>query len=107
MVDFDKLIELTAPEIWLKEGDANSKKIHGFMSNRNRHNAIKMVHVDGVPVEGVHNIRVVVFHQFSSHFKVTGAIRPSVEDLHFRRFTGAQVGDLTKPFTLEEVKKEV
>jgi len=56
---------------WLKEGDANSKCFHGVMSFRRRRNAIQMIQVNGVQVQGVQNIREAVFSHFSSHFKVT------------------------------------
>jgi len=92
---------------WLKEGDANSKFFHGYTSNRRRHNAINMVSVDGVSVEGVHNIRAAVFNHFSNHFKVAGANRPSVAGLPFRRLTHGEAGNLTKPFSLEEVHQAV
>jgi len=92
---------------WLKEGDANSKFFHGYMSNRRRHNAINLVSVDGVSVEGVHNIRAAVFNHFSNHFKVVGANRPSVAGLPFQRLTYGEVGNLTKPFSLDEVHQAV
>jgi len=54
---------------WLQEGDANTHKIHGIMSNRRRQNTINLVSVNGEIVEGVQNIRAAVFNHFSSHFK--------------------------------------
>lgn len=71
----------------LQEGDANTKFFHGCMSNRRRHNAINTVFVDGVSVEGVHNIRAAAFNHFSSHFKHIGTARPSVDGLMFRKLS--------------------
>jgi len=65
------------------------------------------VHVDGVTVEGIHDIRAAVFNHFSSHFKTIGPDRPGVENLHFRKLSGVQAEDLTKPFSREEVKQAV
>jgi hypothetical protein len=92
---------------WLKDGDANSKFFHGVMSGRRRHNAINMVSVDGSIVEGVHNIRSTIFNHFSSHFKASGAIRPGVGGLQFRKLSGAEAGALTKPFSQVEVKQAI
>jgi exonuclease III len=92
---------------WLQEGDANTKFFHGCMSNRRRQNAINMVSVEGVSVEGVNNVRAAVFHHFSKHFKSLRASRPGVEDLHFRKLSWVEAGNLTKPFSREEVKQAV
>lgn len=92
---------------WLKEGDANSRFFHNYMSNRRRHNAIHMVSVDGGGVEGVHDIRTTVFNHFSHHFKSTGAARPAVEGLNFRKLSFIEGGTLTKPFSMEEVKQVI
>jgi len=89
---------------WLKEGDANSKFFHGVMSNHHRQNALCLLSVDGVGVEGVQNIRAAVYNHFYSHFKARGVDRPGVENLQFRKLTGAQAGNMTKPFSLAEVK---
>jgi len=91
---------------WL-EGDANSKKIHGIMSSRRRCNAIQMVQVNGIQVEGVQNVRTTVFDHFSAHFKARCSLRPGVEDLNFRRLSYADSGNLTRPFSLEEVKQTI
>jgi len=68
---------------WLQDGDANSKFFHGYMSNRRRSNAINVVNVDGVYIEGVQDIRAAVFNHFSNHYKIVGSTRPSAESLHF------------------------
>lgn len=72
---------------WLHEGDANSKFFHEVMSNFRHHNAIKMVSVGRVNVEGVQNIREAVFDHFSTHFKVVREGRPGIQGLHFRKLT--------------------
>jgi hypothetical protein len=92
---------------WLKEGDANSKIFHSYMSYRRRQNAINVVSVEGGTVEGVHNIRETVFHHFSSHFKNRGAARPSVDGLNFCKLSCVETGILTESFSLEEVKQAV
>jgi len=88
---------------WLKEGDAYSKKFHDVMSKWRRQNAINVVYVDGVRVEGVQNIRAAVFHYFSTLFKIAGHVRPGVDGLNFQKLSYTEVGNLTKPFSLEEV----
>jgi len=69
--------------LWLRERDANSKKIHGIMSSRRRGNAVTCFLVDGVLIEGVDNVRRAVFSHFSTHFQTSNVQRPSIEGLQF------------------------
>lgn len=92
---------------WLPDGGANTKFFHAVMSSRRRQNAINMVSVGGTNVEGVQNIRAAVYDHFSTHFKAIRTERPSVEDLNFRKLSYREAGNLTKPFSLEEVKQAV
>jgi len=92
---------------WLQEGDANSKFFHGVMSARRRHNSIHMVSVGCTIVEGVPNIRATVFEPFSNHFKVVREARPSMGGSNFRQISSIEADNLTKPFSLEEVKRAV
>ncbi|AES70289.2 hypothetical protein MTR_3g051000 [Medicago truncatula] len=50
--EFALLDDEKARMTWLQEGDANSKFFHSVMSNRWHHNAIQLVYVDDVKVEG-------------------------------------------------------
>lgn len=77
------------------------------MATRRRHNNINLVHVNGVNVEGVHNIRAVVFNHYSNHFRHHNVVRPGVDDLPFQKLSHQEAGNLTKPFSVEEVKQAV
>lgn len=55
---------------WLKEGDANTKKIHGVMSYRKRSNSIISLSADGVQIEGLDAVRQMVFQHFHRWFGV-------------------------------------
>jgi len=92
---------------WVKEGDANSKFFHNMMSHRQRRNSLQLIHVDGVLMEGVQNIRIAVHNHFTNHYRASDHVRPGVNDLNFRKLTYAQAGNLVCPFTMEEVKHAV
>jgi len=63
--------------------------------------------VNGVQIEGVQNVRNVVFSHFSSHFKNLHEQRPSMEGLNFRKLPGREGATLLKPFSIEEVRAAV
>jgi len=74
------------------------------MSSRHISNALITLIVNDTMVEGVENVRSVVFHHFESHFKAGNMNRPGVDNLNFKSLGGLNRGDLVKPFFLEEVK---
>lgn len=53
------------------------------MSSRQRGNAVSCFLVNGIVIEGVENVRRVVFSYFSYHFKSCYVERPSMESLQF------------------------
>jgi hypothetical protein len=92
---------------WRKEGGANSKFFHGIMSSRKRSNSLVSLQVDGAPVEGVAEVRHLVFQHFKRHFQRTTQVRPDIGGLTFNSLTLADGDDLTKPFVLEEIKDAI
>jgi exonuclease III len=92
---------------WLGEGDANTKFFHEIMSNRKRRNVVSSFLVNGVMVEGVENVCVAIYYNFSSHFKARVMERPSMAGLQFRSLSHAEGVGLVKLFSLDEVKSAV
>jgi len=74
------------------------------MSSRRRTNSIVSLSVNGSTVEGVVGIQGAVFNNFASQFWSVVAERPNIENLQFKTLDVGQCGELTKPFTFEEVK---
>jgi len=93
--------------LWLKEGDANTKFYYNVMSSRRRVNSIFSLSINSAIVEGVEGIRGLVFNNFSSHFQYVAAERPCIENLSFNKLNVGQCGELTKPFSVDEVKQVV
>lgn len=77
------------------------------MSSRRRCNAIQLIQVNNVQVEGVHNIREADLTHFTSHFKVIDVDRPRLEEMDFRKLFIQEATSLTCPFSLEEVKQAI
>ncbi|XP_024628614.1 uncharacterized protein [Medicago truncatula] len=92
---------------WVREGDANSKFFHNMMSNRQRRNSLHLIHVDGVLVEGVQNIRAAAFNHFANQFRASEGSRPGIQGLNFRKLSYAQSDSLIRPFSVDEVKQAV
>jgi len=63
--------------------------------------------MNGAVVEGVQNVRNVVFNHFSSHFQTRHAHRPRLDDMNFRMLNCRDRAVLIKPFSLDEVKAAV
>ncbi|CAJ2642053.1 unnamed protein product [Trifolium pratense] len=93
--------------LWLKEGDANSKYFHSVLAGRRRRNAISVIQMGGVTLEGVNPIRRAVFSHFASHFKNPNVDRPGVDNLQFKRLNHLECSSLIKPFSETEVKSAV
>ena len=70
----------------------NSKCFHLVLSSRKRRNAISLILVEGVVVEGVQPIRQAVISCFVSHFKAPNVERPNVDNLQFKRLTFSEGG---------------
>jgi len=92
---------------WLQEGDANTIFFNGIMSSRRCHNVIQLLQVDGIQIEGVHNIRGMVYTSFASHFRKANVMRPGVENMWFRQLSVPEAGNLIRPFSADEVKQAV
>jgi len=89
---------------WLQEGDANTNFFNGIMSSRRRSNAIRLLQVNDIQIEGVQNVHRAIYNHFSSHFQNTAVARPGMDNLRFSQLSLGEAGSLIRPFLLEEVK---
>ena len=89
---------------WLRDGDANSKYFHSVLAGRRRHNSLTSILVNGEVVEGVNPVRQAAFSHFKNHFMSVRVARPTLGTLQFRRLSFMEMGTLTKPFSMDEVK---
>jgi len=79
------------------------------MSQRRRVNTIYVLHIGGVQVEGVDNVREAVFNHFSNHFQSDVVERPSPSPMHlnFCMLSYRDGAAFVKPFSMEELKVAV
>ncbi|GAU40836.1 hypothetical protein TSUD_287740 [Trifolium subterraneum] len=92
---------------WLKEGDANIKFFHGIMSARRRVNAMHSFVVNRHTIDGVEEVRQLVFNHFSQHFRKKNFLRPDISSLSFKLVLERDREELIKPFLLEEIKTAI
>ncbi|GAU47989.1 hypothetical protein TSUD_272340 [Trifolium subterraneum] len=92
---------------WLQEGDANTKFFHGIMSARRRGNSIVSFEVDGNRIEGVAEVRHLIFDHFRQHFQKKLHARPDISNMSFKSVSEQDRIDLVKPFLLDEIKTVV
>lgn len=90
---------------WLKEGDANTRFLHGILASRRLINSIVKINVNGGDVEGLENFRGVVFNHFQHHFQAIMTDFPGMEGLTINVISESEKVDLVRPFSLEEVKQ--
>lgn len=90
----------------IKRSDNNSKYLHGTMSNRHRGNVISSIQVNGVQVEGVSNVRKVVFSHFAYHFKSANVQRPWPTNLNFQTQSYGGGGDVDHAFLFASLIKK-
>jgi hypothetical protein len=77
------------------------------MPSRRRGNNLNHIDVDGDWVEGVSEVRSVVFSHFAAHLKTINVDRPVVDEFQFHTLSHLDGVNLIKPFSMEEVKAAV
>jgi len=63
--------------------------------------------VNGTVVEVVQPVRQAVFSHFKNNFISLRVLRPSVGNLQFQKLSVMEMGNLTKPFSMDEIKSAV
>ncbi|XP_058758239.1 uncharacterized protein LOC131631463 [Vicia villosa] len=105
----DNMLRQKSRQLWLKEGDKNSRFFHNSVKDRQRRNAITLTCLEGENgrVEGVANIKKEVFAFFQEYFKEENFNRPLPEGLVLNCLSEVDTERLERVFTEEEVKEAV
>jgi len=77
------------------------------MSSHKRSNAVISLNVNGVPIEGVPEVRHNVFQYFKNYFRRSQFIRPDIGGLVFNSISVEEGADLIQTFLLEEIKDAI
>ncbi|KAK1277944.1 hypothetical protein QJS04_geneDACA014426 [Acorus gramineus] len=94
-------------ELWLKEGDNNTKFFHKAANHRKRINKICQIRSEGVLVEDPAEIEELLINHFTcALIKHRGWI-PDWVDEDLRKVPDELWADLEAPFTINEIKKVV
>ena len=90
-------------EIWLKEGDRNTRFFHQMTNAHRRKNQLTRVKVNGRWLTEESEIKKEVSRAFQGMLVDPGDWKPGIDGLNFERLEELDVEGLDKPFSEEEV----
>ena len=90
-------------EIWLKEGDRNTKFFHKMANAHRRRNQLNRIKVNGRCLTEESEIKEEADRNFQELLTNPGDWKPSIDGLIFERLEVGDVERLEKPFSKEEV----
>uniref|UniRef100_A0A803QQI1 Reverse transcriptase domain-containing protein n=1 Tax=Cannabis sativa TaxID=3483 RepID=A0A803QQI1_CANSA len=95
-------------QLWLKDGDRNSKYFHLMASKRKRHNMIsKLKNEQGVYTDWDHSLAEVIVNYFNNLFSASSVSFTEVIGCVNRMVSDSSNEDLLQPIVEEEVRKAI
>ncbi|XP_058761311.1 uncharacterized protein LOC131634691 [Vicia villosa] len=101
----ESVLRLKSRQLWLKEGDKNSRFYHNSIKDKQRRNLISSLEGRNGRVEGVENIKNEVFCYFQDFSKEENRERPILEDLLLNWLCEGDADWLERTFTEEEIRE--
>ncbi|XP_058742528.1 uncharacterized protein LOC131615026 [Vicia villosa] len=101
------MLRLKSCNLWLKEGDRNSRFFHNSIKERQRRNSITSLEGEVGRVEGVVNIKEEIRGYFHNFFKEFDFVRPVPESLSLNRLEESEAVWLEREFSEEAIRAEV
>ena len=101
------LLEVKSRELWLKEGDKNSKFFHKMANARRRKNFLSSITVDGRKLTEETEMKEGVVNAFQNILSEKRDWRPSISGLPFSFLDSVQAGLIEDAFSMEEVQTAV
>lgn len=94
----ESMLRLKSKQLWLKDGDKNSRYFHNSLKERQRKNAISVLEGEDGRVEGVEEAKVEVKNHFENFFKEEDFNKVVVEGLGFNCLSENDRSWLERPF---------
>ena len=101
------LLEVKSRELWLKEGDKNSKFFHKMANARRRKNFLSSITVDGRKLTEETEMKEGVVNAFQNILSEKRDWRPSISGLPFSFLDSVQAVLIEDAFSMEEVQTAV
>ena len=90
-------------EIWLKEGDRNTKFFHKMANSHRNHNEMARLKIDGIWHREGHDLKEGIVNAFQTLLFDPRDWRANLEGLTFSKLESQKVAVLELPFLEEEV----
>ena len=90
-------------EVWLREGDMNTKFFHRMANAHRRGNMLSRVKINGVWLTEENEVREGVVNEFKSMLSTAGGWRPSLRGMSFEILEAVDAASLEEPFSEQEV----
>ena len=90
-------------EIWLKEGDKNTKYFHKMANAKARRNFLSKIKVNGANLSSLEDIKEGVCRAYQSLLSDSGDWRPSINGLNFKELGEGLASSLEVMFSEEEI----
>ncbi|KAJ9708014.1 hypothetical protein PVL29_000195 [Vitis rotundifolia] len=90
-------------EIWLREGDKNTKYFHKMANARARRNFLSKIKVNGVTLSSIEDIKDSVCRSYQSLLSDSGDWRPNINGLNFKELGEGVASSLEVMFTEDEI----
>ena len=86
-------------EVWLREGDRNTKFFHKMANAHRRGNMLSRIKINGVWLTKENEVKEGVVNEFKAMLSSAGGWRPSVRGLSFERLEAVDAASLEEPFS--------
>ena len=92
-------------EVWLKEGDQNTRFFHKMANAHRRKNRIRRIRINGVWFTEDQEMKEEILRAFENLLTDSGGWKLDSNNLSFERIDQEEAKDLEKPFTEKEIFK--
>ncbi|XP_050892407.1 uncharacterized protein LOC127097950 [Lathyrus oleraceus] len=101
------LLTQKSRQVWLREGEQNSRFFHHYMKERYKRNHINVVDSSNGRVEGVNELENDVMCHFESFFKESRMSKSVPDGIEFKCLSEEENNSLEEPYSEWEIKETI